>query len=420
MAKQIGAIAFIFLCTAIAWAFLGTTVQFRTDNQDTKLCSEVGSLWGTSLEQKAPLAYYPVEEKFRDTKFIDGQPVEVEKTRTKKESLIPDSTKIKGKISLEHRKKGLLWYATYHVVFDGEYVVENTTGEPRDIYFSYLFPNSGGIYDNFVMEIDGKAVRDLLPENGEIIKSMYMQAGEKRRVRIAYGAQGLNDWWYIFGSGVSQLRNFSLVLNTDFDGFDFPERGISPVAKKKTADGWELRWEYTNLISDIQIGLEMPQKINPGPMVGRLSFFAPVSLFLFFFLLFIITTVKNIRLHPMNYFFLATGFFSFHLLLSYLVDHIDIHLAFVICSVVSIFLVISYMRLVVGVKFALFEIGISQLVYLVLFSYAFFLDGYTGLSVTICCILTLFIVMQLTGRMDWGEKFRRVQTNSLQPEKGGV
>src|SRR5262249_673003 len=146
---------------------------------------------------------------------------------------------------------------------------------------------------------------------------------------------------------------------------------------------------------------------NPGPWVSRVTFFAPVSMFLFFFLLFMITTVKGVRVHPMNYFFIGAGFFSFHLLLAYLVDHISIELAFAICSVVSIFLVISYMRLVVSNRFAFVEVGLSQFVYLVLFSYTFFFEQFTGLIITVLCILTLFVIMQYTGRIDWDEVFRK-------------
>jgi len=132
--------------------------------------------------------------------------------------------------------------------------------------------------------------------------------------------------------------------------------------------------------------------------------FAPVSLFFFFFLMFILTTLRGIELHPMNYFFLAAAFFAFHLLLAYLVDHISIHLAMVIASLVSITLVVSYLRLVVGPRFAVIEAGGAQLIYLVLFSYAFFWKGFTGLSITILSIATLFVVMQATGRIRWSEK----------------
>jgi inner membrane protein involved in colicin E2 resistance len=194
-------------------------------------------------------------------------------------------------------------------------------------------------------------------------------------------------------------------MTTDFNKIDFPENSISPTAKNKTDQGWELTWHYDDLISGIQIGMVMPQKVNPGPFVSRVTFFAPISLFLFFFLMFIITTLKDIKIHPMNYFFIAAAFFSFHLLLAYLADHIDIHVALMVSSVVSIFLVISYMRLVTGIRFALLETGISQFIYLVLFSYTFFLTGYTGLAITILCIVTLFIVMQITGRINWQKQF---------------
>ena len=116
--------------------------------------------------------------------------------------------------------------------------------------------------------------------------------------------------------------------------------------------------------------------------------------------------IKGIRIHPMNYFFIAAAFFSFHLLLSYLVDHISVDLAFAISSAVSIFLVVSYMRLVVSDRFAFVEIGLCQLLYLVGFSYSFFFDQFTGLVITLLCVLTLFIMMQITGKTDWAEIFR--------------
>src|SRR5260370_3488394 len=152
------------------------------------------------------------------------------------------------------------------------------------------------------------------------------------------------------------------------------------------------------------MGMIMPEKLQPGPLAGRISLFAPVSLFFFFFLVFIITTIRGVDIHPMNYFFLAAAFFAFHLLMAYLVDHISIHWSFVISAIVSLTLVVSYMRLVAGVRFALVECGVAQFVYLVLFSYSFFFKGFTGLAITIGSIVTLFVVMQMTGRINWSQK----------------
>ena len=109
----------------------------------------------------------------------------------------------------------------------------------------------------------------------------------------------------------------------------------------------------------------------------------------------------------MNYFFLAAAFFSFHLLLAYLVDHFDVHASFLIAAATSILLVVTYLRLVSGWRAALIEAGVAQLVFLVLFSYAFFFEGYSGLTVTVGAVLTLFVLMQLTGRLNWEKVFNR-------------
>jgi inner membrane protein involved in colicin E2 resistance len=224
-------------------------------------------------------------------------------------------------------------------------------------------------------------------------------------LQVGYRSQGLDTWNYKFGDQVSQVKDFELQLTTNFTGFDFPENTLSPTEERQTKDGWQLVWNYKNLVSGYRIGIALPQRLQPGPVAGRISAFAPVSLLFFFFALFVLTTIRGIELHPMNYFFLAGAFFSFHLLMAYLVDHISLHAAFAICSAVSVFLLVSYLRLVVGMRFAAVEAGLAQVIYLVLFSYAFFFRGFTGLAITIGAILTLFITMQMTARVRWSEKF---------------
>jgi hypothetical protein len=236
-------------------------------------------------------------------------------------------------------------------------------------------------------------------------------------VETVYRSQGLNHWSYKFSDDnqVGRAKDFHLLAATDFSGFDFPENSLSPTSKSSHGAGWDLEWDYQNLVSGFNIAFDMPQKLQPGPLVGRISYFAPVSLFFFFFLVFILSTLRGIDLHPMNYFFLACAFFAFHLLMAYLCDHISIHAAFLISSAVSIVLVVSYLRLVVDTRFAVLDAGLSQLIYLVLFSYAFFFRGFTGLAITIGAVLTLFVVMQMTGRIHWDERFSKRLAGAAEP-----
>ncbi len=403
MTARIVAIILIFAASTVGWVILGGITEFRTATQDRSLKEAVGQLWGTAHRQEAPNIYYIRKEK-QEIASEEGEPPKYETIIMHvkaPEALVKSDIDVS--LNLEHRKKGLLWYSTYEVDFAAEYLVKNNSPEKRNYKFNYSFPSPDGIYDNFVLEIGGEKIDTLSPIAGKLEAGIELEPGQTQKVSIGYSSRGMDQWWYVLGEDVSQVKNLDLTVHTDFHDIDFPESGISPTSKKETAQGWDLNWNYENLISGIQIGVEMPRKMNPGPFVSRVSFFAPVSLFFFFFLVFIITLVKRIRIHPMNYFFLAASFFSFHLLMAYLVDHINLAAAFIICSAVSMALVISYMRLVIGIKFALIEIGISQFIYLVLFSAAFFLEGITGLSITILSILTLFVLMQFTGRLNWEE-----------------
>lgn len=407
MKRNIAALIFIFICTSIAWMILGGVTTARTHEQDTKLKAAVGQLWGTVQMQYAPYIYFQTK-KWTTVKTVRGsETIEERKVETTDHPITLEESDISVDFKLEHRRKGLLWYSVYGVAFQGIYTIVNHTGQARIFYFEYAFPTIDGIYDNFSLSVDGEKVREFKPIAGRIVEAIDIEPDQAKKVAITYNSQGMDEWWYIFGSGVSHIRNFQLAMTTDFDNIDFSENSVSPTEKVKLDKGWQLDWQYDDLISGIQISLAMPQKVNPGPFVSKVTFFAPISLFLFFFLIFIITALREVKVHPMNFFFVAAAYFSFHLLLAYLADHVDIHISLLISSAVSIFLVISYMRIVAGAKFAFLETGISQFVYLVLFSYTFFLTGYTGLAITVLCIITLFIVMQLTAKIDWEQQFRK-------------
>jgi inner membrane protein involved in colicin E2 resistance len=407
MLARMAAIVFIFLCIAAAWAVLGNTVATRTAGQDESLKTSVGQLWGTQQRQFAPQIQYQITRQIKVETIKGDQTITEPRFETINHPLLLDGSDIKVDLGLDYRQKGLLWYSTYRVRFDGKYRVTNYTGAEGDILFNFSAPSQSGVYDNFRLIVGGKEIPNLPFNNGVLSHAIRLAPGQTEIFEVEYGSQGMDDWWYDFGKEVSQVKNFSLVMRTDFDQIDFPQSSLSPTQKTQVDSGWELKWQYDNLLSGVKIGMVMPHKLNPGPWVSQITFAAPVSLFLFFFVVFVLTTVKKIRLHPMNYFFIGAAFFSFHLLLAYLVDHISIHLSFLICSLVSIALVVSYLRLAVGNRFAFIEAGILQFVYLVLFSYTFFFERFTGLAITVLCILTLFVVMQFTGRLDWDTLFRR-------------
>jgi len=405
MTKRIIAITFIFLCTSVCWGILGGTVFSRTYDSASTSSTRVASTWGTEQSQTPPTASFKTKVQ-RPEEVLENN---VKIMRIKEEEyetpLTLDQSAVDVNLDLEYRQKGLLWYSTYKVDFSGNYAFHNPSDKEQLVDFKLQFPTAQAIYDNLVFTVDGSPAV-ISNQNNAAMTSMKIGAGKTAQLAVGYRSQGLNQWRYSFGtSEVSQVRGFTLRMKTNFKDIDFPDNSLSPTDKKETSKGWDLTWSYNNLVSGFQIAMVMPEKLQPGPLAGKISFFAPVSLFFFFFLMLIITTLRGIDLHPMNYFFLAAAFFSFHLLLAYLVDHMSIHSSFAIAAAVSVFLVVSYLRLVVGIRFASREAALAQFIYLVMFSYAFFLKGFTGLAITIGSVLTLFVVMQVTGRIRWTEKF---------------
>lgn len=414
MTKRILAIAFIFIFTSIAWVVLGATIFSRTQSSDQRLRGRVGSTWGTSQAQQAPVAYTEkIETRVADAPVPRRSPSGTQSTATattdRSETVrvrVPlslEQTRSAVAFDLDHRRKGLLWYSTYAVSFDGTFRFRNTTASDS-VILEFPLPAAQAIYDGLRVTLNGAPV-PYEARGQAVVTTARVPRGDTAVLAVAYKSQGSNEWRYVLGNDVAEVRDFSLVMTTNFDDIDFPENTLSPTEKQKEGNGWKLQWRYANLLSGFQIGMDMPQKLQPGPLAGQIAFFAPVSLLFFFALMFIIVTIRGIDLHPMNYAFLAAAFFAFHLLMAYLVDHISIHLAFLIASAVSIGLVVSYLRLVIGPRFAFREAALAQFIYLVLFSYAFFFKGFTGLAITIGSVLTLFAAMQLTGRVRWSEVF---------------
>ena len=219
-------------------------------------------------------------------------------------------------------------------------------------------------------------------------------------------SRGLGSWTYAFApSGVAHVHDFNLVLRTNFRDINFPAGTVSPGLKAETANGWTLTWTFANLISGQAIGMELPEKLNPGPFAARVTFFAPVSLLFFLAVMVMVGATSGPSLHPMHYWFIAAAFFAFHLLLALpggsrvgargvrqrrrrqpragreLSPGRDRHAR----------------------RAAQSRRGSGDLPGAV--QLAFFFEGFTGLAITVGAIVTLFAMMQMTARVSG----RRVQ-----------
>jgi hypothetical protein len=411
-ALRVIAIALVFVGASLGWLVLGATVQNRTDSLDASLAAEMASLWGPKvLVQTSPWLAANVADQ-RDAPGSAG----------------PVSSTISADMCHQYRYKGLLWYSTFGVDFRGVYRLaaseaakDSSRGGAGADVFIFPLPPGASTYHALSAEVDSKPVRLGSTASGRL--AIAVDRGVEHVVTVHYITGGQNAWVYSPGDApametqddklvvsasenLRELSDFTLTARTDFADIDYPRGTLSPTTPAAADGKWtQAVWKAQNLITRQSMGIAMPRRANAGPIVARMSLFAPVSLAFFFTVLLAVVVLKGIRLHPMHLLLVAAGFFAFHILLSYLADVMNIHPAFWLSAAVSVLLVTTYLRLVAGVKFAVLYAGAAQLVYLVGFSYAFFWVGRTGLTVTICAVVTLFVLMQATGRLNWHEVF---------------
>jgi hypothetical protein len=201
MLKRIVAIAFIFLCASAAWMVLGATIFSRTYDSGEVLEGQVTSLWGAPQSQSPPTATSEQEVPKTTETVVDGKKRVVTEKVLVTETLPLESSRVDVTLGLEHRQKGLLWYSTYKVGFDGTYAFRNTTGQER-VTFALKFPAERAIYDDLVFTVNGEPVA-LMNGSNTATGTAVVKPGETATLRVAYRSQGLNDWRYNFGGGDS-------------------------------------------------------------------------------------------------------------------------------------------------------------------------------------------------------------------------
>jgi hypothetical protein len=407
--KKIVAIALIYIFALIAWMILGVSNLSRTDQSFRSLKGQVAGLYGDEIIINSPECYSKTR-KFSE-EIIDGKKISREYFETDDFELIRSDIGID--IHLDPRKKGNLWFPTFKIRFNGNYRFRTpalNNDKNRKFYLLTTLGSSNAIYNDVQLSIDDRKISNVLPlirkEEIEIPPPTDGQVD----LTVSYGCTGMEKLVYYISPNpedISQINDFKMTVRTDFKNYDFPDNMMSATEKHESDNGGELIWQLNQSVTGKDIGIIIPNKLNPGEIVSRVTFFAPVSLLFFFVVLFVLSVIMKVNIHPMNYFFLAATFFSFHLMYSYFSDHLNIYLTFVIASVASLVLTTTYLRLFTPKKIAWGYAPLTQLIYLIIFAYSFFFKGLTGVIVTICSVLTLFILMQVTAKVNWEAVFKK-------------
>ena len=180
-------------------------------------------------------------------------------THTKDVSLA--STDVDVTLALDQRLRGLVWYSLYDVAFSGGWRYAHRDTESGWLSIAFEFPDPQGLFDGFHFVVDGvEKAQALRPENGRVATSIWVKPGQIVTLAVAYKSRGLDEWRYVPAQGVTNLEQFRVTMKTDFAAIDFPSLTMSPSQKLRTGAGWQLDWQFAQVVTGHQVGVTVPQR----------------------------------------------------------------------------------------------------------------------------------------------------------------
>lgn len=152
---RIAAIVFIFICATIAWFTLGTALVIRTEQSSAQLDGLVSESWGEPLTQSHPTAWFASPTGAEGKQFI-----------------LPDGADVRVVLEFDPKQKGLLWYRTFWVEFEGEYRITNPTPIAQTLFVSFALPSAKTSFYDVEFLLGDESVTRTAPVDGVLSRAV--------------------------------------------------------------------------------------------------------------------------------------------------------------------------------------------------------------------------------------------------------
>jgi hypothetical protein len=375
----------VFFPLLIGWMLLADRLGNRTDKAMYYQYQSVKKIWGGTLAQPMPSVRYK----------LFGSDVS---TLSKGEIHASDISVI---LKVDYRKKGLVYYTGYHAEFVGKYTIQNPENE--NIYLSFIFPyptqHGEGVLQNVQLLVNGKEDIDdtEYPPNLALWTGL-LGPSKTLKIDVLYDGRGLDLFEYGFEPS-KQINNFTMKVDVQgAKNLDYAESSMPPTEPlQETPQGKILVWKLDKALTQLNIGVVLPDKLNVEEQLFVMTYRAPVFFLMFLISLGAILRFAGERLNFIQIAVTSIAYFLFYPLFAYLLISLGLVLAFIISFVSIGLLILNYIRLLHGIKIALAVLS-AYIFYLGITSLAALLPTYTGLILIIEGVILMGIVMQVLSQ----------------------
>jgi hypothetical protein len=376
---------FLFIPLLVGFFILAERLQVRTYKAMYDQRSSVERIWGGNLAQPMPSVRY---------KHFGSDVSRLSKGEIHASNIIVG-------LAVDYRKKGLVYYTGYNADFIGKYTIHNP--EKEKVYLSFIFPypteQGEGMLRNVKLLVNGEEdLNDTEYQPTLALWTGLLKPEESLEITVQYEGRGLNQFEYGFETG-RQINNFAMEITVyGAKNLDYAESTMPPTEpSKELPDGKTLVWKLDRTLTQFNIGVILPDKLNVEQQLAVMTYRAPAFFILFLASLFVIFILNGNAPNFIQIAVISATYFMFYPLFAYLLVYIDLILAFIISFSVIGLLIFNYVRTLYTLKMA-FAVAVGYTFYLGLTSVAALLPTYTGLILTIEGVILIGIVMQVLAR----------------------
>jgi hypothetical protein len=214
---------------------------------------------------------------------------------------------------------------------------------------------------------------------------------------VRYTGRGLNHFIYGFEPG-TQIHDFTMQINViGTQEMDYPVSTMSPTSTEPQAEGTLLTWRLDRTLTQFNIGVLLPDKLNIARQIAVMSQRAPFFYLLFLGSICLLLLLTAQELHFIKIAIISAAYFLFYPLFAYLSVYLEVVPSFALSFGILGALIFNYARIVYTLPLAA-AILLAYTFYLGVTSLAALLPTYTGLILVIEGVVILAILMQVFSR----------------------
>ena len=386
---------------------IAAQVTDRNGFANSALHRDVMDRWGTPIVQPVP-----------SVRFVESGTI-----FSTLEPLALASQRVDVDVTMNYRKRGLVYFSGFDFSFDGIYAITNP--EPHAIEAVFVFPldieRNRVLMSDLAFNVDGRAERiDLDGARNKLVWTGRLGSGESRRFEISFSGRGLESFTYLLDPD-SPVRDLRFVINVAGGAEHDYAEGVVPATRvtRPGDDGVVLEWTYASLESGVPLGVIVPSEESFDGVIHVMLRRAWPTFTLWFISVAVFAAVLRRPLRLDEAYVLSATFSFFYVLLPYLAAYVHFYVAYAMGISVIGGMLIAYQSAIFGRR-AVGSAAGGGAAFLLAPTLAVVVRGHTGLIYTLLIAAGLVIAMRLTTEAWFSRLFGGPAMPLATPSVGGV